>query len=53
MPYLRLGGCDRMLVSVAVDEDRAGTGRFYERLGPVRLARLDRAWKTAGKGEPG
>jgi GNAT superfamily N-acetyltransferase len=52
VPYLRLGGCDRMLVTVAVDNERAGAGRFYERLGLVRLARLDRAWRTAGKGEP-
>ncbi|HKA84797.1 MAG TPA: GNAT family N-acetyltransferase [Acidimicrobiales bacterium] len=51
-PYLRLGGCDRMLLSVAVDDDRAGAGRFYERLGLVRLARLDRAWTAAGQGEP-
>jgi GNAT superfamily N-acetyltransferase len=48
-PYLRLGGCDRMLVTVAIDDERAGAGRFYERLGLVRLARLDRAWKTAGE----
>jgi GNAT superfamily N-acetyltransferase len=52
VPYLRLGGCDRMLVTVAVDGDRAGAGRFYERLGLVRLARLDRAWGTAGGSEP-
>jgi GNAT superfamily N-acetyltransferase len=51
-PYLRLGGCDRMLVTVAVDDERAGAGRFYERLGLVRLARLDRAWRTAVKSEP-
>jgi GNAT superfamily N-acetyltransferase len=51
-PYLRLAGCDRMLVAVAVDDDRAGAGRFYERLGLVRLARLDRAWRTAGESEP-
>jgi len=50
-PYLRLGGCDRMLVTVAVEGERAGAGRFYERLGLVRLARLDRAWRTAGKSE--
>jgi GNAT superfamily N-acetyltransferase len=51
-PYLRLGGCDRMLVTVAVDDERAGAGRFYERLGLARLARLDRAWRTAGKSDP-
>jgi GNAT superfamily N-acetyltransferase len=49
-PYLRLGGCDRMLVTVAVDDERAGAGRFYERLGLVRLARLDRAWTATGAG---
>jgi GNAT superfamily N-acetyltransferase len=53
VPYLRLGGCDRMLVTVAVDDERAGAGRFYERLGVVRLARLDRAWRTASNREPG
>jgi GNAT superfamily N-acetyltransferase len=52
VPYLRLGGCDRMLVTVAVDDERAGAGRFYERLGLVRLARLERAWRTAGESEP-
>jgi hypothetical protein len=41
-----------MLVAVAVDDDRAGTGRFYERLGLVRLVRLDRAWRTAAESEP-
>jgi GNAT superfamily N-acetyltransferase len=54
VPYLRLAGCDRMLVTVAVDDERAGAGRFYERLGLVRLARLDRAWAAAGgESEPG
>jgi GNAT superfamily N-acetyltransferase len=51
-PYLRLGGCDRMLVTVAVAGERAGAGRFYERLGLVRLARLDRAWTAAGQSGP-
>jgi GNAT superfamily N-acetyltransferase len=54
VPYLRLAGCDRMLVTVAVDDERAGAGRFYERLGLVRLARLDRAWTASGgESEPG
>jgi GNAT superfamily N-acetyltransferase len=48
-PYLRLAGCDRMLLTVDVDSERAGAGRFYERLGLMRLARLDRAW-TARSG---
>jgi GNAT superfamily N-acetyltransferase len=51
-PYLRLGGCDRMLVSVAVDDERAGAGRFYERLGLVRLARLERAWAARERNHP-
>jgi GNAT superfamily N-acetyltransferase len=50
-PYLRLGGCDRMLLTVAVDDERAGAGRFYERLGLVRLARLDRAWMAVDLGK--
>jgi GNAT superfamily N-acetyltransferase len=50
-PYLRLGGCDRMLVTVAVDGERAGAGRFYERLGLVRLARLERAWSAGESGK--
>jgi GNAT superfamily N-acetyltransferase len=50
VPYLRLAGCDRMLVTVAVDDERAGAGRFYERLGLVRLARLERAWRTVSEG---
>jgi GNAT superfamily N-acetyltransferase len=54
VPYLRLAGCDRMLVTVAVDDERAGAGRFYERLGLERLARLDRAWTASGgQSEPG
>jgi GNAT superfamily N-acetyltransferase len=51
--YLRLGGCDRMLVTVAVDGERAGAGRFYGRLGLVRLARLERAWSAAGESDLG
>jgi GNAT superfamily N-acetyltransferase len=50
-PYLRMGGADRMLVTVAVHVERAGGGRFYEGLGLVRLARLDRAWSAAGESD--
>ncbi|HEX8805160.1 MAG TPA: GNAT family N-acetyltransferase [Acidimicrobiales bacterium] len=49
VPYLRLAGCDRMVVTTAVEDERAGAGRFYERLGLTRLARLDRAWSGADR----
>jgi GNAT superfamily N-acetyltransferase len=49
IPYLRLAGCDRMLVPVAIEDDGAGAGRFYERLGLMRVARLDRAWTAVAK----
>ena len=42
-----------MLVTVAVDDERAGARRFYERLGLVRLARLERTWSTADESDLG
>jgi hypothetical protein len=51
-PYMHLAGCHRMLVSVAADDERAGAGRFYERLGLVRLARLERAWRADDRAQP-
>jgi GNAT superfamily N-acetyltransferase len=39
--WLRLAGCDRILLAVTPSDDAAGAGRFYRRLG---LERLSRAW---------
>jgi GNAT superfamily N-acetyltransferase len=48
--WLRLGGCDRIALVVAVDSEAAGADRFYQRFGWSRLARQKRGWglKTAG-----
>jgi GNAT superfamily N-acetyltransferase len=42
--WLRLGRCERIVLSTAIDDEVAGSGRFYRRLGWVVLTRLERAW---------
>jgi GNAT superfamily N-acetyltransferase len=39
--WLRLAGCDRVLLAVTPSDDAAGAGRFYRRLG---MEVLTRAW---------
>ncbi len=45
--WLRLGGCERVLLSVAADDEARGAGRFYQRLGWTALLRCQRAWSRA------
>jgi GNAT superfamily N-acetyltransferase len=42
--WLQLGGCDRIVLSVAAENEAAGAGRFYQRCGWWPLARLQRGW---------
>jgi GNAT superfamily N-acetyltransferase len=46
--WLRLGRCERIVLSTAIDEETAGSGRFYRRLGWTLLTRLERAWGHEG-----
>jgi GNAT superfamily N-acetyltransferase len=46
--WLRLAGCDRIALSVTLDDEAAGAGRFYERLGWRPLATVERAWRREG-----
>jgi GNAT superfamily N-acetyltransferase len=42
--WLRLSGCDRIVVSVASDDEAAGAGRFYRRFGWEILAKEIQPW---------
>lgn len=42
--WLRLGGCSRIVLSVAAEDEAAGAGRFYQRLGWSPLVRFQRGW---------
>jgi GNAT superfamily N-acetyltransferase len=43
--WLRLAGCDRVVICVDEDDEAAGAGRFYRRFGWEVLARLIRSWE--------
>ena len=45
--WLRLGGCDRVVLSVASDDEARGAGRFYQGLGWNALVRCRRGWRRA------
>lgn len=42
--WLVLGGAERIVLSVAADDESAGAGRFYQRFGWNALARMIRLW---------
>jgi GNAT superfamily N-acetyltransferase len=42
--WLRLGGCRRIVLSVAAENEAAGAGRFYQNLGWSPLVRFQRGW---------
>ena len=42
--WLRLAGCDRIVLPVAAADEARGAGRFYERCGWRPLTRLERGW---------
>lgn len=43
--WLRLAGCDRIVIAVAEENETAGAGRFYGRFGWEVLAREVRSWE--------
>lgn len=43
--WLRLGGCDRVVLAVSRGDEAAGAGRFYQRFGLRALARTRRGWR--------
>ena len=45
--WLRLGHCDRVVMSVAQEDEDAGAGRFYRRFGWDVLIRQKKGWKRA------
>lgn len=42
--WLRLAGCDRIVLSVAQDDDAAGAGRFYRRFGWDVITHMQDGW---------
>jgi GNAT superfamily N-acetyltransferase len=42
--WLRLGGCDRMILAVAAENEAAGAGRFYQRFGWEVFVRQQDGW---------
>jgi GNAT superfamily N-acetyltransferase len=44
LAWLRLGGCTRIALSVAAEDEAAGAGRFYRRFGWDALVRFQRGW---------
>jgi GNAT superfamily N-acetyltransferase len=44
--WLRLGGCERVVLSVDGEDEAAGAGRFYRRFGWDALARQQVGWKA-------
>jgi GNAT superfamily N-acetyltransferase len=47
--WLRLGGCSRIVVSVTAENEAAGAGRFYQRLGWSPLVHFQRGWIMSPK----
>ncbi len=43
--WLRLAGCDRVALTVALDDEQNGAGRFYERFGWHPLTRFQQGWR--------
>jgi GNAT superfamily N-acetyltransferase len=43
--WLRLAGCDRIVLAVDDDSEAAGAGRFYRRFGWDVLARETHHWR--------
>jgi GNAT superfamily N-acetyltransferase len=49
MGWLRLGGCTRIVLSVAAEDAAAGAARFYQRFGWDTLVQLERGWALTRK----
>lgn len=43
--WLRLGGCDRIILAVDADDEARGAGRFYQQMGWDMLVRLEMGWR--------
>ena len=43
--WLRMAKCDRIVLSVARDDEKAGAGRFYQRFGWMPLVRQKKYWR--------
>jgi GNAT superfamily N-acetyltransferase len=44
--WLRTAGCDRIALTVALNDEQAGAGRFYERLGWSPFTRFQQGWNV-------
>lgn len=42
--WLRVAGCDRIVLSCAAEDEAAGAGRFYRRFGWEVFTRLQDGW---------
>lgn len=47
--WLRMAGCDRIVLSCAHDDEQAGAGRFYQHLGWDVFTRLQDGWHLKGE----
>jgi GNAT superfamily N-acetyltransferase len=43
--WLRLAGCERVVLAVTAEDEAAGAGRFYQRQGWKALARVRMGWQ--------
>ena len=46
--WMRLAGCDRIVLSVVPDDEERGAGRFYERFGWQPFTRVHTGWRLRG-----
>ena len=46
--WLRLAGCDRIVLAVGAEDEARGAGRFYRRFGWDVFVRETRSWRQAG-----
>jgi hypothetical protein len=51
--WMRLGGCERVSFLVAVGDEAARAGRFWERLGRRPIATPERVRSRPGEGSAG
>ena len=43
--WLRMAGCDRIVLCCAADDEAAGAGRFYRRFGWDVFTRVEDGWR--------
>jgi GNAT superfamily N-acetyltransferase len=44
--WLRMAGCDHIALTVAIDDEQNGAGRFYQRLGWSPFTRFQQGWSV-------